>query len=94
MTETTHTGRFAIHANVALQGQGDKSHGWPAKVGSFDEALAKAREWKSNAFHFYVNGDTEAGDMYPFINVTGLEAREGTRQCVAVIMERTSVHSQ
>ncbi len=94
MSATTHTGRFFIVSNVAFQGESDKSHGWPVKVTNFDDALAKAREWKLNAFHLYVTGDKYAGDMYPATNVTGCEAREGKgkRQSIGVIMERTSVH--
>jgi len=90
--ETTHTGRFATIPNVAFQGEPDKSHGWPVKVSGFDEAIEKARKWGINAFHVYVSGDGAAGDMYPSKTVIGYEPREGNRQSIGVIMERTSVH--
>ena len=92
MAETQHTGRFFIISNVAFQGEVDQSHGWPVRASSLDDAVVKARAWGLNAFHFYVTGDRGAGDMYPFQNVIGCEPREGDRQCVAVLMERTSVH--
>ena len=89
--ETTHTGRFVTIPSVAFKGEPDKSHGWPVKVDSFDEAIENARKWGINAFHLYVSGDKEPADMYPSKTVIGYEHREG-RQNVGVIMERTSVH--
>ena len=90
--ETTHTGRFVTIPNVAFQGEPDKSHGWPVKVDSFDEAIENARKWGINAFHLYISGDKAPADMYPSKTVIGYEHREGNRQNIGVIMERTSVH--
>ncbi|MCX4026181.1 hypothetical protein H0A36_22100 [Endozoicomonas sp. SM1973] len=89
----TPTGRYFVLSHVAFQGNPDKRFGWPAYVGSFDEAVHLARQHNIVAFHYYVSGDSSAtGAMYPFYSVTGYEAREGNRQTVGVVMERKTVH--
>jgi hypothetical protein len=90
--ETKHTGRFATISNIAFQGEIVTDYGWPVKVSSIEEAIKNARKWGINAFHVYIIGDMATGQMYPFRSVTGYEVREGNRQSIGVIMERTSVH--
>jgi hypothetical protein len=86
------TGRFVTIQNIAFQGSTDQSHGWPVRVSGFDDAIEKAKQWHLNAFHVYVGDDFAAGQMYPMKNVYGYESRDGDRQSVGVIMERTSFH--
>jgi hypothetical protein len=89
-TETHFACRYFILSNVAFQGE----MVGVGPVSSFGEAIKKARDLKVKAFHFYTIGDPHSGDMYMYRNIAGYEVREGDRQSIGVIMERTSVHGQ
>ncbi len=86
------TGRYFVLSQVAFQGAADKRFGWPVYAGSFERAVNMARNNGIAAFHYYVDGDSASGYMYPFYSINGYEPREGNRQTVGVIMEQSSVH--
>lgn len=85
------TGDYYFIEDVALQGQLCKH----TRAGSLEKAVDIAIELDAAAFHYYLEGDSAAGDLYIFSAVTGVEARSRPeRRAISCFFERQSVHGK